>query len=87
MDVEVYTVFPNGDYSFAKVPRENIVDVFNNLKENPSMLIDGTSYKVSWFTGIGTNIINDNDFITVYLEDTEGKSYDFLFFPSGEDEE
>jgi hypothetical protein len=87
MEVEVYTVFPNGDYSLVKVPKENIVDVFKNLKKKPSMVIDGTPYKVSHYTGIGTNILNNNDCMTVYLEDTEGKSCEFMFFPTGEEEE
>ncbi|GHH96612.1 hypothetical protein [Neobacillus kokaensis] len=85
-EIEVFTVFPSGDYSFAKVPKENISNVFKNLKEKPSMVIEGIPYKVSHYTGLGTNIFTNNDYISVYLEDMEGKSYEFMFFPTEEEE-
>lgn len=31
--------------------------------------------------------LNDNDYITVYLKDTEDNEYKFLFLPTGEEEE
>ncbi|PLR79965.1 hypothetical protein CVD25_21055 [Bacillus canaveralius] len=84
--IEVFTVFPNGDISLSKVPKENIKEVFQHLKEKPLMEVNGEDYKVSWFTGLGTNAFTDNDYISVYLEDMKGKSYEFMFFPMGDEE-
>jgi hypothetical protein len=79
--IEVFTVFPDGDYSLSKVPRDRIKEVFKKLDAKPDMVIDGLPYKVNHYTGIGTNIFNNNECITVYLEDMKGNSYEFLFFP------
>ncbi|WP_436375868.1 hypothetical protein [Cytobacillus sp. BC1816] len=84
--IEVFTVFPDGDYSLSKVPRDRIKSVFKKLDTKPEMVIGGIPYKVNHYTGIGTNILTDNDCIKVYLQNLEGEVYPYLFYPIGDGE-
>ncbi|MRX73938.1 hypothetical protein GJU40_17535 [Bacillus lacus] len=83
--IEVFTVFPDGNYSVSKVPRDRINAVFKKLDTKPEMVIEGIPYMVNHYTGIGTNILTDNDCIKVYLENQQGEVYPYLFYPKGDD--